>query len=207
MLRGILEPMEKHHRVRISDEAVVAAVQLSARYIPARQLPDKAVSLLDTACARVAISQSTTPAAIADLKVAIEGARRRNSTPSERESDIGRAGRGAHRRAQGRDRRDRGEARGARRPSTPRRRRSSPRSWQAARPDRAAKASRTATAQAATDATPASSAPRRRHPQTHGDGSGSGSARQPRRHQPATIGRARSPASSASSTASARTAA
>jgi type VI secretion system protein VasG len=56
MLRGILEPMEKHHRVRISDEAVVAAVHLSSRYIPARQLPDKAVSLLDTASARVAIS-------------------------------------------------------------------------------------------------------------------------------------------------------
>lgn len=68
MLRGILAPMEKHHGVRISDEAVVAAVQLSSRYIPSRQLPDKAVSLLDTACARVAISQSTTPAKIQDLK-------------------------------------------------------------------------------------------------------------------------------------------
>src|SRR5262245_27720746 len=67
MLRGILEPMEKHHKVRISDEAVVAAVQLSSRYIPARQLPDKAVSLLDTACARVAISLSTTPAVIAEI--------------------------------------------------------------------------------------------------------------------------------------------
>ncbi len=71
MLRGILKPMEKHHKVRISDAAVVSAVQLSSRYIPARQLPDKAVSLLDTACARVAISQSTTPAAIADLEVSI----------------------------------------------------------------------------------------------------------------------------------------
>ena len=58
--------MEKHHGVRISDAAVVAAVQLSQRYIPARQLPDKAVSLLDTACARVAISQTTTPAAVED---------------------------------------------------------------------------------------------------------------------------------------------
>ncbi|KJS08458.1 MAG: ATPase [Hoeflea sp. BRH_c9] len=76
MLRGILGPMEKHHNVRISDAALVAAVQLSARYIPARQLPDKAVSLLDTACARVAISQSTTPAALADIKVAIEAARK-----------------------------------------------------------------------------------------------------------------------------------
>ncbi len=67
MLRGILGPMEAHHGVRISDEAIVAAVTLSARYIPARQLPDKAVSLLDTACARVAISQSATPARIEDL--------------------------------------------------------------------------------------------------------------------------------------------
>jgi type VI secretion system protein VasG len=71
MLRGILEPMEKHHKVRISDAAVVAAVELSHRYIPARQLPDKAVSLLDTACARVAISQSATPAMIEDARVAI----------------------------------------------------------------------------------------------------------------------------------------
>jgi type VI secretion system protein VasG len=71
MLRGILAPMEKHHKVRISDAAIVAAVNLSSRYIPARQLPDKAVSLLDTACARVAISQSATPAAIADARAEI----------------------------------------------------------------------------------------------------------------------------------------
>ena len=71
MLRGILGPMEKHHQVRISDEALVAAVKLSARYLPARQLPDKAVSLLDTACARVAISQAATPARIADLVAGI----------------------------------------------------------------------------------------------------------------------------------------
>jgi type VI secretion system protein VasG len=71
MLRGLLAPMEKHHGVRISDAAVVAAVKLSQRYIPARQLPDKAVSLLDTACARVAISQTTTPAAIEDIRVEI----------------------------------------------------------------------------------------------------------------------------------------
>ena len=68
MLRGILEPMEKHHGVRISDEAIVAAVSLSHRYIPARQLPDKAVSLLDTACARVAVSQSSVPARIQDIR-------------------------------------------------------------------------------------------------------------------------------------------
>ena len=71
MLRGLIGPMEKHHKVRISDAAIVAAVQLSSRYIPARQLPDKAVSLLDTASARVAISQSATPAAIEDVRVGI----------------------------------------------------------------------------------------------------------------------------------------
>ena len=70
MLRGVLGPMEKHHKVRISDAAILAAVQLSHRYIPARQLPDKAISLLDTTCARVAISQSATPAAIEDARVA-----------------------------------------------------------------------------------------------------------------------------------------
>jgi type VI secretion system protein VasG len=71
MLRGILGPMEKYHGVHISDAAVVAAVNLSHRYIPARQLPDKAVSLLDTAAARVAISQSAVPAKIEDTKAAI----------------------------------------------------------------------------------------------------------------------------------------
>ncbi|MCJ2033855.1 type VI secretion system ATPase TssH [Methylobacterium sp. J-068] len=71
MLRGLLGPMEAHHGVRISDAAIVAAVQLSHRYIPARQLPDKAVSLLDTASARVSISQTAIPAAIADARVAI----------------------------------------------------------------------------------------------------------------------------------------
>jgi type VI secretion system protein VasG len=71
MLRGLTKPMEKHHKVRISEAAVVAAARLSQRYIPARQLPDKAVSLLDTACARVAISQSATPATIEEARVAI----------------------------------------------------------------------------------------------------------------------------------------
>ncbi|MGR3436516.1 MAG: type VI secretion system ATPase TssH [Shimia sp.] len=68
MLRGLLAPMEAHHGVRIADEAVVAAVKLSARYVPDRQLPDKAVSLLDTACARVAVSQAAVPARIAHLE-------------------------------------------------------------------------------------------------------------------------------------------
>jgi type VI secretion system protein VasG len=71
MLRGLIGPMEKHHKVRVTDEAIVAAVNLSNRYIPARQLPDKAVSLLDTACARVAISQNAKPAAVEDAEVAI----------------------------------------------------------------------------------------------------------------------------------------
>ena len=76
MLRGLVAPMEKHHKVKIADEAVTAAVALSKRYIPARQLPDKAVSLLDTACARVAISQATRPAALADVEAALAAAER-----------------------------------------------------------------------------------------------------------------------------------
>lgn len=64
MLRGITEQMEAHHKILILDEAIAAAVQLSHRYIPARQLPDKAVSLLDTACARVSLTQHATPVPI-----------------------------------------------------------------------------------------------------------------------------------------------
>jgi type VI secretion system protein VasG len=88
MLRGILGPMEKHHGVRISDAAITAAVNLSHRYIPARQLPDKAVSLLDTAAARVAISQSTTPALIEHARVAI-AAREAEKTALVHDSDLG----------------------------------------------------------------------------------------------------------------------
>ena len=62
MLRGVAAKLEAHHKVRIADEAVVAAVSLSHRYIPARQLPDKAVSLMDTACSRVAMALTATPA-------------------------------------------------------------------------------------------------------------------------------------------------
>jgi type VI secretion system protein VasG len=64
MMRGIAKSLENHHKVRILDEAIEASVKLSARYIPSRQLPDKSVSLLDTACARVALSQGATPAAV-----------------------------------------------------------------------------------------------------------------------------------------------
>ena len=53
MVRGVASALEKHHRVQLLDEALEAAVRLSHRYIPARQLPDKAVSLLDTVCARL----------------------------------------------------------------------------------------------------------------------------------------------------------
>jgi type VI secretion system protein VasG len=66
MVRGLVEMLEQHHRVRILDEAVREAVRLSARFIPSRQLPDKAVSLIDTACARVAMSQTAVPPAIED---------------------------------------------------------------------------------------------------------------------------------------------
>ncbi len=68
MIRGLVGTLEKHHKVRILDEAVVDAVRLSARFIPSRQLPDKAISLIDTACARVAMSQASVPAPIEDRK-------------------------------------------------------------------------------------------------------------------------------------------
>jgi type VI secretion system protein VasG len=72
MMRGIATMLEKHHRVQVLDEGIEAAVSLSARYIPARQLPDKSVSVLDTACARVAISQHAVPAEVDDARRRIE---------------------------------------------------------------------------------------------------------------------------------------
>ncbi|HEK0909465.1 TPA: type VI secretion system ATPase TssH [Pseudomonas putida] len=72
MMRGVASTMEKHHQVQILDEALEAAVKLSHRYIPARQLPDKSVSLLDTACARVAISLHAVPAEVDDSRRRIE---------------------------------------------------------------------------------------------------------------------------------------
>ena len=68
MMRAISNMLQHHHGVRILDEAVIDSVKLSSRYITSRQLPDKSVSLLDTACARVALSQSSTPAAIEDTR-------------------------------------------------------------------------------------------------------------------------------------------
>ena len=88
MLRGVASVLEKHHRVQLLDEAIEAAVKLSHRYIPARQLPDKAVSLLDTACARVAVSQHATPPDVEDCQRRIEAL----TTESEiigREESIG----------------------------------------------------------------------------------------------------------------------
>ncbi|HYZ72164.1 MAG TPA: type VI secretion system ATPase TssH, partial [Chthoniobacterales bacterium] len=73
MIRGLAPVLEKHHRVHLLDEALEAAARLSHRYIPSRQLPDKAVSLIDTACARVAISQQATPPAMEDCQRRITG--------------------------------------------------------------------------------------------------------------------------------------
>lgn len=72
MLRSFVSPLEQHHHVLLLDEAVDAAVHLSHRYIPARQLPDKAIALLDTACARVAISQHAEPASVEHCRRNIE---------------------------------------------------------------------------------------------------------------------------------------
>jgi type VI secretion system protein VasG len=72
MMRGVASVMEAHHKVQLLDEALEASVRLSHRYIPARQLPDKSVSLLDTACARVAISQHAVPAEVEDCRRRIE---------------------------------------------------------------------------------------------------------------------------------------
>ncbi|TVP97560.1 MAG: type VI secretion system ATPase TssH, partial [Planctomycetaceae bacterium] len=72
MMRGLASTLEAHHRVQVLDEAIEAAVTLSHRYIPARQLPDKSVSLLDTACARVAISQHAVPPEVDDCRKRID---------------------------------------------------------------------------------------------------------------------------------------
>ncbi len=72
MMRGLTEPLENHHKVRILEEAVEDSVRLSHRYISGRQLPDKSVSVLDTACARVAIGQAATPPAVEDAQRTID---------------------------------------------------------------------------------------------------------------------------------------
>ncbi len=73
MIRGVASTLEKHHRVQVLDEGLEGAVKLSHRYIHGRQLPDKAVSLIDTACARVAIGQHAVPAEVDDSRKRISG--------------------------------------------------------------------------------------------------------------------------------------
>jgi type VI secretion system protein VasG len=95
MMRGLVATLEKHHQIRILDEAVVDAVRLSHRYISGRQLPDKSVSLLDTSAARVAIGLSTVPPSVEDcrrrieqLEVALGIARRENQTGTNNQERI-----------------------------------------------------------------------------------------------------------------------
>jgi type VI secretion system protein VasG len=88
MMRGVAGTMESHHKVQILDEALDAAVRLSHRYIPARQLPDKAVSLLDTASARVAVSLHATPAEVDDCRKRIAALETEREIIT-REKDIG----------------------------------------------------------------------------------------------------------------------
>ena len=90
MVRGLTKTLEKHHKVHILEEAIIDAVKLSSRYISGRQLPDKAISLIDTACARINLSQSSTPPALEDsqrelgqLKLACEILEREALTGSE----------------------------------------------------------------------------------------------------------------------------
>ena len=72
MMRGMAASFEKHHKVQILDEAIEASVKLARRYIPASQLPDKSIKLIDTAAARVAISQHAVPAQVDDARKRIE---------------------------------------------------------------------------------------------------------------------------------------
>lgn len=72
MIRGLAKTLEAHHKVMVLDEALSAAVAMSSRYIAGRQLPDKAISLIDTACARAAVSQHTVPAQVDDKRKKIE---------------------------------------------------------------------------------------------------------------------------------------
>ncbi len=88
MLRAFVPFLEKHHNLRILDEGVVAAVRLSHRYIAGRQLPDKAVSVLDTACARLALGQNATPAAIEDATRQIDALDLQKRV-LEREANVG----------------------------------------------------------------------------------------------------------------------
>jgi type VI secretion system protein VasG len=88
MLRGIIAAMEKHHNLRILDQAVTSTVKLSHRYLAGRQLPDKAVSVLDTACARLALGQTTIPAAVEDAMRRIDDLKVQKQI-LERETTVG----------------------------------------------------------------------------------------------------------------------
>ena len=88
MMRGVVPMLEKHHKVHLLEEAIEASVKLSKRYIPARQLPDKCFSLLDTACAKVAMSQHTAPAEVEDCQSQI-GALKSELEMLRREAEIG----------------------------------------------------------------------------------------------------------------------
>ncbi|MDH3213245.1 MAG: AAA family ATPase, partial [Myxococcales bacterium] len=89
MMRGLSSKLEQHHHVSLLDDAVVESVRLSHRYIAARQLPDKSVSVLDTACAKVAIGQNATPPAIEDLHRTIDALAQEGDI-LEREASVGR---------------------------------------------------------------------------------------------------------------------
>src|SRR5213079_2788444 len=84
MMRSVVPALEKHHKVRILDEGAEAAVRLSHRYLADRQLPDKAVSVLDTACARLALGQNAIPAALEDAQRQLETSRSRPACSSGR---------------------------------------------------------------------------------------------------------------------------
>ena len=88
MLRGIVAALEKHHNLRIMDEAVTSTVRLTHRYVAGRQLPDKAVSVLDTACARLALGQNTIPPAIEDTTRRIDDLKVQKQI-LERETTVG----------------------------------------------------------------------------------------------------------------------
>jgi type VI secretion system protein VasG len=88
MLRGIVASLEKHHKLRILDEAVSTTVRLTHRYLVGRQLPDKAVSVLDTACARLALGQNATPPSIEDANRTIDDLRVQKQI-LERETTVG----------------------------------------------------------------------------------------------------------------------
>ena len=71
ILRGLKEKYENHHKVRIEDDALIAAVELSTRYIPSRYLPDKAIDLVDEAASKLRLEMNSVPEPIAELESSI----------------------------------------------------------------------------------------------------------------------------------------